>query len=244
MLTFRKAFTLIELMIVIVVISILATIVLVTYGAWHRNTADSVVRNDLIQATAGLTSYMNFNNSYPPNLAGIDFSASDGSELTLYTDAPSIGVYSSLTDDQNAQLFLNTCNANLNGLNNTSCTFAGHGGGAKIHVKGTVATNTIWSSPINQADISLPYGPDYTAATNAMISQFKAQGGNFPIIVSGNSSALPTPTQQPNGKAGDFCLEGHAGNFTDIIYHTLPHSSTPQTGPCPSNPNLHYFPPS
>lgn len=242
MLAPRRAFTIVELMVVIVVIGILASITIVSYGMWRYNIAETTVENDITGATTGLSSYMNFNGNYPPNLAGVNFAASDGSELTLYTNAPSVGVYSSLSPDQNAQLFLNVCNANLNGLNNTSCTFAGHGGGAKIHVKGTVATNTIWSSPINQSDVSLPYGPAYTAATNTMISQFLSQGGGFPIAVSGNSVPLPAPTQEPNGPATDYCLEGRSGSYIDIIYHALPHDTSAESGACPSNPALHYYP--
>lgn len=237
----RHGFTLVELLIVMVVISILATITLVTYGSWRHQTDDTVVRNDISQATSGLASYMNFHSNYPPNLAGIDFAASNGVALTLYTNAPSVGVYENLTPEQNSQLFLNSCNANLNGLYNTVCTFAGNGGGAKIHVKGTNATNTIWRSPVNEADVSLPYGPDYTAATIAIIAQFKAQGGGFPVIVSGTSTPLPTPTQKPNGPASNFCLEGRSGNFTDIVYHAMPHGRKPTAGPCPANPDLHYY---
>lgn len=239
----KRAFTLIELMVVIVVISILATIAIVAYGPWRHQTDDTTVQNDLTQATAGLTQHVNFHDNYPPNLAGIDFAASDGVALTLYTDAPSVGVYQTLTPDQNAQLFLNSCNANLNGLNNTTCVFAGHNNGAKIHVKGTKGSNTIWPSPINQSDISLPYGPDYTAATNAMIAQFTAQGGSFPIVVSGSSVTLPPPTKTPNGPADRYCLEAHSGEYPDIVYHTDSTHKAPLAGSCPADPELHYYPP-
>jgi len=239
--TRHHGFTLVEVSIVIVIIGILATIVVVSYGNWRYRTADSTVKNDITQASSGLSSYVNAHDSYPPNFAGINFAPSAGVALTLYTNAPSMGVYNNLTPDQNAQLFLNTCNANLNGLYNTACTFAGNGGGAKIHVKGTNTTNTNWLSPINQSDVSLPYGSDYTAAVNAIISQFQAQGGAFPVTVSGSSAALPTPTEQPNGPASDYCLEGRSGDFPDLIYHMLPRDTSPTTGACPANPNLHYY---
>lgn len=237
----RRAFTLVELLIVMVVISILATIAIVAYGPWRHQTDETLVRNDLTQATSGLGSFMNFHGNYPPNLAGIDFSSSQDIALTLYTNAPFIGVYQNLTADQNAQLFLNACNANLNGLYNTVCTFAGNGVGAKVHVKGTNSTNTVWPSPINQSDIQLPGGGAYDAATAAIISQFQDQGGGFPVYVSGSSVSLPAPTLQPNGPASDYCLEGRAGNFPDIVYHTTPRNATPTVGACPSNPNLHYY---
>lgn len=238
----HRGFTLVEVIIVIIVIGILAGITVISYGNWHYHTDDSVVKSDVTQASSGLSSYMNFHNSYPPNLAGINFAPSAGVALTLYTNAPSIGVYSNLTADQNAQLFLNTCNANLNGLYNTACTFAGHGGGAKIHVKGTNSTNTMWPSPLNQSDISLPYGSTYTDAINTIISQFQAQGGTFPVSISGSSTALPTPTQQPNGPASNYCLEGRSGDFPALIYHASAGKGDPIVGACPADPDLHYYP--
>lgn len=226
----------------IAVISIVATIVTISYGDWRHHLANTSVRSDMTQATASLKSYNNFQNSYPPNLAGTEFTASQDNALTLYTDAPSIGVYSSLTPDQNAQLLLNVCNANLNGLDNTVCTFAGNGGGAKIHVKGTSGTNTLWQSPINQSDVSLSCGSACDTATNAMITQFLAQGGTFPAIISGSSSSLPQPTQVPNGTAANFCLEGRSGTYNDIIFHATNTNPATVVGACPSDPSLHYFP--
>lgn len=237
-------FTIVELIVVIAVIAILASVSIASYGPWRRHNADAAVQSDLSQGTSSLRSYKNFQNSYPPNLAGTNFSSSANVALVLYTNAPTIGVYSNLTDDQNAQLLLNVCNANLNDLYNTVCTFGGAGGGAKIHVAGTNTTNTIWESPISQSDVTLPCGTACDNATNTMISQFLAQGGQFPILVSGNTAALPQPTQTPNGLATSFCLEGHSGIFPDIIYHTSDSKTNVASGVCPYDPTLHYFPPS
>jgi type II secretory pathway pseudopilin PulG len=229
-------------MTVVAVIAILAAIAIIAYGSWKYHVADISVQSDMTQATASLKSYSNFKNSYPPNLAGTEFSASPGNALTLYTDTPSIGVYNSLTADQNAQLLLNACNANLNGLDNTVCAFAGNGGGAKIHVKGTSATNTLWSSPVNQGDVKLSCGSACDTATNTMVTQFLAQGGTFPVVISGSSSSLPPPTQKPNGIAANFCLEGRSINYSDIVYHTTNTNTATVAGSCPSDPSLHYFP--
>lgn len=237
-----SGFTIVELIIVIVTIGILMSIGISSYGEWGRSTSSTVVRNDLVRASSELESNMNIKNNYPPNLAGINFVASKDVAIVLYTNAPANGVYDSLTADQNAQLLLNVCNANLNGLYNTACTFAGNGGGAKIHVKGTHTTNTQWRSPISQNTISLPYGPEYEAATEAIINQFLAQGGIFPVIVSGSTTSLPEPTLVPIGVATDFCLEGRSGTYPDDAFHLIPKATSASEGACPDNPNLHYFP--
>lgn len=235
-------FTLVEIMIVCAVIGILATILIISYGNWRHHVADTAIQSDVVQATASLRAYNNFHNSFPPNLAGTQFTGSPDSALTLYTDSPVIGVYVGLTSGQNAQLLLNACNANLNGLDNTVCTFVGNGVGAKIHVKGTNSTNTMWPSPIQQSDIVLSCGSACDTATNTMVSQFLAQGGTFPVTVSGGNSALPAPTQIPNGPAANFCLEGRSGTYSDLTYHTTNTQTDIASGPCPNNPSLHYFP--
>lgn len=243
-----SGFTIVELIVTITVISILAAITIVSYGTWQRRVADSSVQAEISQATASLGRLKNFSNNYPPNLAGTGYVSAPNVALVLLTNAPSVGVYSNLTPDQNATLLLNVCNANLDDLYNTVCQFQGSGGGAKIHVKGTNATNINWPSPISQTTITStmnPNGSDYAAAANAIISQFTAQGGTFPVTVSGSSSnvSLPTPDQTPNGPADTFCLQGTSTDFVDIRYYTTSQNSTPTAGDCPvSSPPLQYYP--
>lgn len=237
-----RGFTIVEVLFVIVVIAVLATITAVSYGTWQQRVADKSVQSDLLQAIAALKTYKNFENSYPPNLAGTDFASSTNVGLTLYTNAPALGIYNSLNNDQNAQLFLNVCNANVAGTNSTSCSFAGTGNGSKIHVKGTNSTNAIWDMPIQQSDITLSCGAACVNATSTMISQFSAQGGTFPIQGSGNTTALPQPTQSPNGPATKYCLEGRSSQYPYIVYYTLSSSMSVQSGSCPGDPELHYYP--
>ncbi|HEY1085247.1 MAG TPA: prepilin-type N-terminal cleavage/methylation domain-containing protein [Candidatus Saccharimonadales bacterium] len=235
-------FTVVELLVVIVVVGILAGVTIISYGSWQHNTANTSVKSDIQQATAGLSSYKNFKNTYPPNLAGTDFASSENVALTLYTNAPSVGVYDELTSDQNAQLFLNTCNANLESSDNTACVFNGKNGGAKIHVKGTSSSNMIWSpSPITTDYLRANCG-SLCSNVETMISQFEVQGGSFPLVLSGTNTSLPEPTQVPNGVASEYCLEGRAGDFTDIAYHSTSASREISQGPCPDNPDLHYYP--
>lgn len=238
----RTGFTLIEIMTIISVIGILAAIAIVAWNGWRHRVDDSSVRNDLTHATTGLASYQNFKNDYPPNLGGIDFAASPNVALKLSTNATQVRVYSGLTPSENAQLFLNTCNAAMpiksgSTTYNTSCTFAGQ----NIHVKGTASSNVVWQGPtINQSDVVLTCGSACSAVTSTIISEFLAQGGTFPISVPKNAVPLPPYNIVSEGPATRFCLEAVSSNFDDIVYHTSSENKQVTTGSCPSDAELHY----
>ena len=242
---YQQAFTVVEIIVVITILATLATTSVVAFGSWRREQAATLVKSDVQQAASGLSNYKNFKDSYPPNLAGTGFAASNSVALTLSTNAPSVGVYEGLQPDQNAQLFLNTCNANLFSTpNNTACGFEGNKTGAKIHAKGTNGSNAIWSDPINQTDLSITCGSDQAAcnqAINDMITQFSAQGGTFPIEIPEKNVPLPEPTQVPNGPASRYCLEGRANDYPDIAYYILSETKAIVAGGCPNDPSLQYY---
>jgi len=235
-------FTIVELAVVISVVGILAGITIVGYGAWQRNLSSDVVKSDILQARSALEAHKNFKKSYPHNLAGTGYAASKQVSLSLLTNASTIGVYSGLNNDQNAQLFLYACNGNLPGTPLTSCSFQGNGNGAKIHVKGTTGSNSIWQSPIARTNVVLSCGSACTAAANSMISQFEGQGGTFPITVPTNQVSLPEPLLQPNGPASRYCLQGAAADYGDVLFHTVSTDSSVRSGACPYDPGLNYFP--
>lgn len=241
----QRGFTIVEIVTIVGILGILVGIGIIGLGSWQRQQAANSVVSDIHQATSGLSNYRNFKGSFPPNLAGTNFAASSRVALKLSTNAPSIGVYSGLTVDQNAQLFLNSCNANLFLTpNNTVCSFEGTKTAAKIHTKGTDGSNKIWNSPVAASDISLNCGTDQAAcdaAISSMTSQFTAQGGTFPITVPDRNVPLPEPTQSPNGPADRYCIEGRANVYPDIVYHSVSNENDILEGECPSDPSLHYF---
>lgn len=238
----RVGFTVVEVLVVIIVISILATLVMIGYGAWQRSVANSNVQSDVQQATSALKMYQNFSNDYPPNLGGVSFASSANVALKLSTNAAQVRVYSGLTSDQNAQLFLNTCNALMpiasgGTTYNTSCSFAGN----NIHAAGTNSSNVVWQGPtIQQSAITLPCGAACTSATQTMISEFTAQGGTFPLSIPNKNVSLPAYSTQSTGPATRFCLEGVSVPYGDIVYHTTSENMLVVSGPCPSDPALHY----
>src|SRR5665647_2474224 len=77
----RRGFAIVELLVVIAVIGILATISIVSYGAWKKSAATAQVKSDLNGVAAAMESARTFNNAYPTTLPST-MTASDGVSLT------------------------------------------------------------------------------------------------------------------------------------------------------------------
>lgn len=237
-------FTIVELLIVVVILSVLATIGIVTYVGIQRHSADSVVMRTIADAQKTLQTFQVFNHYYPSNIASTDYAPPSSVAVVLYTDAPQKPTYTNLTSEQNAQLFLNSCNGFMpitdgGTTYRNSCIYNGN----NAHVKGTLASNTVIQGPmIYQSDFVLDCGQACTNAQNSIITSFLQQGGTFPITVPKFGSTLPAPSGMIiGGSANTYCLEGRSPGYPDIIYHTTPESaSMPENGPCPANPSLHY----
>lgn len=238
----NRGFTIVELIMVVVVIAILAAIVIVAYNGSQRRAMDGQVQQTISDARKSLQVYYAFNNNYPPNIANTEYAPPLTVAVVLYTDAPQLPIYSGLSTSQNAQLFLNACNGFMpivdNGTTyNTSCVYNGN----NEHIKGTQSSNVVIHGPIiNESDFVLTCGGACTATQNNIISIFKAQGGSFPVTVPKKGSTLPSPTSlATTGPASDYCLEGRAPQFSDVIYHATPDEAVTK-GPCPTTPTLHY----
>lgn len=238
-----SGFTIIELLIVVSILAVLSVITIVAYVGIQHRAADATVVRTIADAQKVLQTFNVFNHYYPANLAATDYAPPPTVAVVLFTDASQTPVYSNLTADQNAQLFLNSCNGFMpvtDGTNtyNTSCVYDGN----NAHVAGTVSSNVVVKGPtINQSDFVLTCGTACDTAQNSIITAFLNQGGTFPISVPKTGSTLPAPTSVSYGHASTYCLEGRSPNYPDIIYHTTPDSaSMPEQGPCPANANLHY----
>jgi prepilin-type N-terminal cleavage/methylation domain-containing protein len=77
----NKGFTVIELLIVIAVIAVLATLVIVGYGGWKNTTLTSQIKSDLNGVASAMESARNFTSIYPASIPST-FTASSGSVLS------------------------------------------------------------------------------------------------------------------------------------------------------------------
>lgn len=238
----RRGFTLVELLLIIAVIAILAAITIVAYNGVQRRSAAGVTSATVADALKSLQLYYTYNKAYPSNIADTEYVPPLTVGVAFYTDTTQQPVYKNLTPDQNAQLFINTCNGFMPVTSggttyNTSCVYSGN----NAHIKGQVSSNVVIQGPtFGQADVTLSCGDACSAAQNNIIATFLAQGGTFPITVPKAGSALPKPTLVNTGLATRFCLEGRSGQFTDVVYHSTSEDQTIEAGPCPPDPALHY----
>lgn len=81
----HKGFTIVELIIVIIVIAILASITVIGYGAWRERSAKTEVMSDLNNAALAMNNYRNFNtNGQPPSsLGATGFKASPNVDVSM-----------------------------------------------------------------------------------------------------------------------------------------------------------------
>ena len=238
----RQAFTIVEILIIVTIIAVLATISIVTFAGMQRSAADMLVQRTGAEAQRTLQAYFVGNRYYPSNIADTDYSPPLPVAVVLYTNADQVPHYDNLTTDQNAQLFLNACNGFMPIVDgattyNNSCVYNGN----NLHVKGTISSNVVFQGPtINQADIQLNCGALCDQVETEIVNTFIQQGGGFPIYVPKDGSSLPAPTMVTTGNASNYCLEARSAAFPDVIYHATPETANVDIGPCPTGGGLHY----
>lgn len=243
--SFKTGFTLVELLIVVVVMAILAAIVVVGYTPAQLRTAKAVTQTELEKARSKLEFFNGTERDYPPNLANIDYSAPEKVAMTLYTNVPTMRQYKSLTPDQNAQLFLNTCNAfmpieDATKTYFTSCSFSGK----NIHAKGQVSSNIVFHGPeVTEAEVDMTNSKCGAICDTVELdikNNFIAQGGSWPISVPNKQVSMPEFDVIPTGKATKYCLEARFVDYNDVVTHILSGESEFHDGYCPDDPELGY----
>jgi len=77
----QNGFTIVELLTVVIVIGILATILVLAYGGWRQKTADNVMQSDLNGAASAMEDAKTWGSGYPTSVPST-FHASSGVAIT------------------------------------------------------------------------------------------------------------------------------------------------------------------
>ncbi len=77
----KNGFSITELIVVIVVIGILASISVVGYTGWRKSTTENQLKSELIMAAAAMENYRNFNGEYPQDINEV-FTSKSGAALS------------------------------------------------------------------------------------------------------------------------------------------------------------------
>ena len=81
-----SGFTIVELLVVVTIIVVLATITVFAFGSWRERTSRSQIKNEISSANAAIQHYANFNNAFPADTATLKtLYQADGSLATTYT---------------------------------------------------------------------------------------------------------------------------------------------------------------
>ena len=99
--SYLYAFTIVELLIVIAIISILAGITAIGVSTWRTSVAETEVKNDLANVQAGMEDYQNRHNGYPTTISeGSEFSAGNAETKDIFVQSEDVTITYVRGDDK------------------------------------------------------------------------------------------------------------------------------------------------
>lgn len=231
-----SGFTIVELLIVIVVIGILATIVIVAFNGIQSQAAASAAKNSLQSAAKAMEVAKATTDSYPTTLPP---AVKSTDQITLSLVNSTLPYYSGVNTVQNGVLLSQICDdliaegagrgLNAGGGTDTYISGCGNWNAGSMQVTGW--TSRVFNVPINATTFSdyaasIPaggsYHPNQQSVTRnfylQMQSRLVSQGGSFPVTSFWDSWAspgngvmkVPLPVPTPNGNI--FCIQAVAKN--------------------------------
>lgn len=257
--TKAHGFTIVELMIVIAVIGILATIVTVGFTTVKRDAANSSVVSSLKNAGETVEVELINNRKLPLGMPD-SFAASEDVMVTYIPDEGTIH-YSDLTPVQNGVLFYNIClelisdpfysTIHSRDGNSTRTVMLGCHvyGWQSVHINGWDSRN--WSVPLTSTALqsyvnSVPYDDwwiDKQQVTRSfyteLMSRFTERGGTWPVTsfwdtwASGvQKEILPEP--DPSSDLTKYCIVAYSSLYPEISYFLTADDQRIRSGNCDS----------
>lgn len=253
----RSGFSIVELIIVIVVIAILATIGVVAYNGVQRRSADTMVRDALSSANKAVQVEVTMTSGVLTALPS-NVRTNDSVKLTLVEKGPH---YSNMTAVQNGTLFNKVCNdlladPSLTTIHGTDGATDTYFTGCNQSTSGNSMQITSWSTqnlttPVTQANIqtlvdnapSSGYWADQQQVVQnfytTLMNKYSAQGGTWPITSFWDSwanqwSGVPAealPSADPIDP-DDYCIEAQSTKYSDIVYKATGADSEITPGKC------------
>lgn len=241
----QQAFTIVELIIVVVIIGILAAVAIVGYGGVQRNAANKVLQSDLDQVGGEMQRYANANNGVYPTTLPTDLKASPNVTLTLKKSG-TYNYYTPLNAVQNGELMSQICQDLINegvgkGVDKGGATqdyLTGCGNWNQGNMQVTGWDTKKYNTPVSSTTL-LAYADNFTTSDSynkaqettvknfyhQLVERQTKQGGQYPITsfwdywstpASGGVAFQALPTPQA---IPTYCVESTHAKYSDLIYH-------------------------
>jgi len=238
-------FTVVELLIVIVVISILAAIGIVAYDNIRRSAADHAAQSDLTLATGEMQRSLQQNGlTYPTSLPTTIVSSPDITLTLKYSG--NINHYDNLTEVQNGVLLAQICQdlitegagkgVNASGVTNAYIINCGNWNHDSMQINGWNPQK--YTTPVTDTAL-LNYADNFTTNDNTnkihetvvktfyhqLVERQVTEGGRFPVTSFWDSWATPTNggvMTEPlsvSAKRPHYCIEATNAQYSDLKWH-------------------------
>ena len=171
----RNAFTVVELMVIIAVIGILATMSVLGWSGWQSSLAKNAVKSDLKQASTAMDSARNFNDTgYPTSLPSSYKSGPNVTITYVSGDADEYCIQGQSTKDSTVTFFINSAQSKEPQAG--ACSSGG------------VSTPTVASATVNASTASLNWGA-VSGATSYELHKKESTTGTWDATVSTASTS-------------------------------------------------------
>jgi Tfp pilus assembly protein PilE len=240
------AFTVVELLVIITIIGVLATVAIVGYNGVQNSTRVRAAQSDLTRVASHMQQTYQKTGAYPASLPS-EVIASNAVELRVVR-AGSAVVYSNLSAVQNGVLLAQICSdlidegagrgtADNGSVNNY---IIGCGNWNRTSTQITAWETRQWNTPVQKEQLT-SYAANYTVSNSIhkraqeatvknfytqLVTRMEAQGGTFPVTsfwdywAAPGNGGVPKESIDGNGQQQSFYCAQASTNGGDDIWHT------------------------